>query len=313
MKLFTSFSILALVLSASVVSAQEAVFKVLAAKGEITSVESSNKNSLSAGKKLFKDQTIQVGGSGYVGLVHRTGKTMEIKAPGTYAVNELDKSFTANNAGSSVTKKYANYVFGEMTKEEEKNLKKNHQQFMAVTGAVSRSIVRTHGVKVNCPPTLATASIKTPLSWTKPQGTESFTIALFNMYDEVVWKTETSDTSMVLDFASLPGLKGSKMCVLKVLPKDKSLNTAGGYPIKFFNAEENTQFQNEYAAILETADGSAASKIVQAIFFETYGLNLNALQSYKEAIGMAPDVEDYRALFTDFLSRTGVEGTASVK
>ena len=87
------------------VSAQEMAFRVLASKG-MNSVDAQN---LRIGSKINANQSIKVGAESYLGLAHKSGKTLEIKEAGTYKVSDLEARF--DNASNGVTSKYIDFVF----------------------------------------------------------------------------------------------------------------------------------------------------------------------------------------------------------
>ena len=69
------------------------VFKVLGVSGTIKKQTPSGEVPLSPGSKLNADETIIVE-SGYCGLLHSTGKGVEVKKAGTYLVSDLAKGIS---------------------------------------------------------------------------------------------------------------------------------------------------------------------------------------------------------------------------
>ena len=70
-------------------------FKVLSHKGANTV----NNKPLSTGTKLFSSDQIMVSVGGYIGLLHKTGKTLELRQPGTYTVAEISQKAMNKDVG----------------------------------------------------------------------------------------------------------------------------------------------------------------------------------------------------------------------
>ena len=135
MKLFklTLAALLVLCIS-SMGIAQDYVFRVLAKKGENSmSTDGKTWTPIKTGTSLKAGQQIKVGEGAYLGLVHSTGKTFEIKTAGIRKVNELASK--VNVADASVASKYADFVMNKMAASDE-DINKNHRNYLSATGAV---------------------------------------------------------------------------------------------------------------------------------------------------------------------------------
>lgn len=308
--LFTIFSVTATAQEAK----QEILFKVLAAQGDVATTKSTELSRLAAGKSLYKDQVVQINGKGYLGLMHKSGKSVEIRQPGTYKVWDLDAVVT-KTASSSLAKKYAKYVFGELQRDDEKGLRKNHQQYMAVTGSVSRSANKSGVVKAYIPQnTTVGSTIPATISWApvaKSGGT--YLVTIQDMFDAIVWQKETADTSILMDFSSLSQLTNSRTGIIKIGTKNKGLKHAIGYPIKLMQQDDALKLKEEMVEFEKetptSAESTALNELIQGYFFESAGLNLNALESFRSAMVKAPEIEDYRIQYLDYLTRSGLVAT----
>lgn len=301
----------AALLAASVANAQEAVFKVLASNGQNVTVTGAKNANLAAGVKLYKNETITMPGKAYVGLMHRTGRTVELSAPGSYKVDELDSKIMAN-ARNTVGKRFSNYVFGEMTKQEEQDLKKNHQQYMPLTGAVMRATGKPAAIKPLIPATAALPNRPYTISWLAAKTKPVYVLTISNMYNEVVHTAQTSDTSVVVDFANVPQLANEKMCLVKVSAKDRPELVSNEHALKFLSTDQAAPVLKELGALdAEEGTETPLQALAQAIYFEQNDLNLDALSYYKKAMDMAPEVEDFRNQYLNFLVRTGLMTVAN--
>jgi len=96
--------------------AQDEIFKVLASSGsnKVQAQGATDWKPLFFGKKLLKGDKIIIADKGYLGLVFKNGKSIEIKKPGTYEVSKLAAEVAKQNA--SVNTKYTDFLAGEMGK-----------------------------------------------------------------------------------------------------------------------------------------------------------------------------------------------------
>src|SRR5687767_4882806 len=129
MKTRTFALIFALFTVSSYVFAQDYAFKVLANKGtnEIKSGESWQP--LKTGASLRSGDEVKLADNAYIGLVHASGKPMELKTAGNYKVSDLAAKV---GSGSSVLNKYTDFILSSNSAEAKKNRP-------SATGAVHRA------------------------------------------------------------------------------------------------------------------------------------------------------------------------------
>lgn len=288
----------------------EVIFKVLAAQGEVVTTKATEQARLAAGKSLLKDQVIQVSGKGYLGLIHKTGKSLELKEPGTYNVWELD-AVVNKTASTSLTKKYAKYVFGELQREDEKGMRRNHQQYMAVTGAVSRAVASATQVKAFVPAACTVSTtLPTALYWKPLEGTNTYKVTIQDLFDAVVWSQETADTSIVLDFSKIKGLESTRTGIVRVSSVQKGPKSAIGHPVKLLPEAESRLMKVELEEFKSQQDGieekSALNSLSLGYYYERCGLHLNALQCFKDAALLGGEVLDYQLQYQEYLVRAGI-------
>src|SRR5690348_6017056 len=89
----------ALLALTSAVFAQDYAFKVLANKGTNEVKTGDAWQPIKTGATLQSGDELKLSENAYIGLVHKTGKPMELKKPGSYKVADLAANF---NGGSSV-------------------------------------------------------------------------------------------------------------------------------------------------------------------------------------------------------------------
>ena len=194
-------------------NAQDEMFKVLASKGanKIQVDGTGAVTPLFTGRKLNKTDKITIGENGYLGLSHKSGKTIELKKAGTYDVAKLALEVKSQN--SSTAKKYADYLAGEMTKVGNEDLAKNRYKNMSVTGSVERG---TDQIKVWSPIKVDVLNNKVFLKWDAVPGIKTYVVDVTNMFGDKILSQETSDLSIFITLDS----KKDKKYVLKIFNKD---------------------------------------------------------------------------------------------
>ncbi len=300
MKKIVTFSIIACAFSISAF-AQEEIFKVLVSKGK-NMVDHSKP--VFAGSKIHKGQTITIVQGGYLGLIYKNGRSMELKTPGEYPAESLEKNAIASSG--SFTKKYADLVMNEMTKAPE-DLTVNRKKNSGVTGSVDRG--GKDAVVLLAPKTTDLLSNEVKIKWLKDSVSRGGYVVKFkDMFDEPLKTVETADTFVTVKVPEL-GLKQTKSFIItvdpKVLPKDYS--APEGKLIKVVEGKRAEDLQKEMKNVKEEAGGeSALSNIILAAFCEQHKLYLEAIGYYEQAIAMEPSVEEYKYAYDSFLVRNKI-------
>ena len=311
MKNYFKASALAVVtlLAANITNAQE-TFKVLASRGTNSFVANGATAKLVTGSKLNNGASITVGDNGYVGLVHKSGKSIELKKAGTFAINDLEKQVAATS--STASKKYADFVLNELSKGGNKDYHTN----MSVTGSVERGS-DDELLKAVCPNSSDILGQSFKLSWLPVTGAKSYVLTVSNMFEEEILKLETSETTALVDLSKL-NLNGQKAIIWSVAVKEKPELKSGNHALKFLEANKQVELKTNLTDIKTELGGeSALNKIILAGFYEKNNLYVDAIESYKEAIKLEPDVQEYKEAYNSFLSRVGlsncIEAQASTK
>ena len=289
--------------------AQDAVFRVLASKGLCATKSQDAKQTLSVGKKVFKQDVVEIGTGSYLGLMHKSGKTIELKEPGAYPVTALETKLTASS-GSTVSAKYANYVFGQMANTEGGDIKKNHQQYMAVTGAVMRALPASSAsaLKAFIPNNSPILSGQTyNLTWLKNKSTKEYLVTVTDMYNEPVYTATVADTSININFGAIAKLKNESMCLIEIADKSNPRLKTNEISLRIVSGEKSTNVGKEISEFSKDSDpNSALGQLIRANYFEEQELFLDALNAYKLASTREPDVETFRMAYQEALLRYGL-------
>lgn len=301
LSLFLIFSIFIL----ETATAQEEMFKVLASKGtnKVLVSGASEAKPLFIGKKLFKGDKIILSEGCYLGLAHKSGKTIELKKSGTFEIAKLATEVLSQNA--TLGKKYVDYVVKEMTAQDE-DMAKNRHKYMAVTGSVERGL---ESIKLIAP----SASIKhfvitqpTTIRWNKLSDVATYNVKISNLFDEHVHAFETSDTVITLDLASINKMN-DQVHILKISSKSNAEIKSTDLALNYIGGEKGSKIKKDIADLKkEMNEENALNKLVLASLFEENKMLLDAMEAYMQAIKLQPDVEDYKVLYGQFLMRTGI-------
>ena len=286
------FTILTVTISLAA-SAQSEVFKVLASRGKITLGDGS---AIFAGKKLNPNDVIKVSDNSYLGLIHNTGKTLEIKEAGTYKVAELSSKVLAKN--SSITKKYSDYVVGELTKADSKE---SYQKNMKVTGSVERGL---YDIKLCLPKTSSIIETQQLVVWNKNPRAKSYTVQILDMFDEVKLSKEVTDTTFTLDINSIKVPNDKTLIILVTANGDM---TSDKFLLKTMVEAKNPDiFADKNALAKEYSQESALGHLMKASFYAQNNLFLEAKKSYEAAIKLEPGVEEYKNAYKNFLAKNNL-------
>jgi hypothetical protein len=279
--------------------AQTPSFKVLATKGSIKITNGTTKatTDLYTGGKIFAADKIVVSEGAYLGLAQATtGKTIEIKAAGTYDVAKLNSMVASQNA--SVSSKYVNFVAGEMNSTDA-SMTDNKYAYMKVTGSVERgdANIFLYGTKISW-----VLNEKITLRWTSLEGVNSYVVTVTDLEGEKLLEKEVSGSSIELDLPSMGFEEKQNFVVTIVDPKNRTDNRSNPYNLRLLAPDKEARVSKEVADMRKEMDpNSALSQLVMATYFGDNELVVNAIQSYEEAIRLEPEVEEFKKTYAEYL------------
>lgn len=301
-------SLLIVIFATSILSfAQDEIFKVLITKGSNKAIvaSSTTPQDLIVGKKLYATDKIVVGTGGYLGLSHKSGKTIELKTAGTYEVAKLVEQVNTQNA--SVSSKYVTYVAGQMTANNE-DLAANRYKHMAVTGSVERDINKIKPIA----PKQATVLdeliiIKWNLIKIDNEPAKMYVLTFTNVFGEELLVKETSDTQLVVDLAKL-SLKTEKNILYSIKVKAAPAICSNSYNLQYISDDKKAiELHDQFTALkTELSAPTALNKLLLASFCADNKLTLNAMEYYEEAIALEPEVDEYKIIYGKYLSDSGL-------
>lgn len=272
--------------------AQDYTFKVMVNKGNSEVKAGSKWQPVKTGMALNSGDELKVPVNAYLGLVHVSGKPLEIKEDGPYKIADLAAKVSG---GTSVLNKYTDFILSS-------NTEKGNR--LAATGAVHRG---PGLIKVFLPPS-ENATVyeeKLIIAWDTEKVKGPYRVEFKSMFEDMLAKIETSEGFVKIDlnddkfriednihvtvYSTSDATKASDRFVLKRLSKgDKERIKVALNQIDGVTSEEN-----------------ALGLYYLAGFYESNLLLIDAVNCYQKAMALEPDV--YKDYFEEFLLRNGLK------
>ncbi len=292
-------------------NAQQAKFKVLAVKGEVkySNLEKGPWETLSLKSQLSDESIIKIESEQYVGLVHQSGKTLELKTKGKYKVAELSKDVQSKPV--NITKRLTAYLIEEVNQYDDMMKTQNYRKNMDVTGAVERSIeirndygseettmnlmIESNPITLISPRKSNVLNGNVTFSWEPAQSIKQYKFCLDDRFDREILSITTENTSVTINLNEL-NLEKDVYYFWTVYDKNNPLAKSFDCAFLIFDDIEQTKIHNDIASIkteLEWSD-SPLNHLVLAAYYNEHSLYFNALEHYGLAVAKAPDVEDLK-------------------
>jgi len=292
----TRFTLL-LTLFTSCAFAQEYAFKVLANKGTNEIKSGTVWLPLKTGASLSSGDELKLGENAYLGLVHKSGKPLEVKKSGSYKVAILESEIKGS---SGVLTKYTDFILSSNSTETKKNR-------LSATGAVDRG--ENYAIKVILPENQYSGiySNIAIVNWEGSETTGPYIVTLKNMFDDELAKVETPETTFRIDLADAKFAKENAILV-DVKSKADPKKASKPHMIKRLPAGEQTTIKASLTEITgDLAEETALNKFILAGFYEEHNLLIDAITAFEDAVRMQPEVTAYQEAYDDFLLRHGMK------
>lgn len=275
--------------------AQEHVFNVIALSGD---AKLSNGTALKSGDQILSDQTIVVEKNGYVALMHKTGKTVEVKTSGNFLATDLAKKI--NQGADNYASQYSDFVVKQMSGDAASNSYSN-------TGSVTRDIMKN--IEVLLPKKVSLLK-NTPFhfSWVSPKKGDTYTVKIVDLFDQVLYEKSVTTNELNLDISKIDKLKGGKMSYLLQVCSNQKKNLVSK-KIKLFikTSSEEQKISNEYTNLAsELGASNAINSLIIASFYESKGLTAYAANNLEQATHQAPKVAHYQKIYVNYLYKKDV-------
>ncbi|MDH5365421.1 MAG: hypothetical protein OEW67_00420 [Cyclobacteriaceae bacterium] len=296
MKSLISILTISLLLVGATVYGQSYTFKVLANKG-VNEVKSGTEwKPLKTGTSLKDGDELKLSENAYLGLVHNSGKTLELKESGNHKISDLSSKISSG--GSNVASKYADFVLSKMSAEKKTNR-------LSATGAVHRAVVNS-SINIYIPNSVDVYNDKALIEWGGMEGENTFVLKVVNMFGDELFTMESSDNRYLLDLTS-EKLANEAALLVTVSVKGNEEMKSEEVAIKRLPEDKAEIVKANLGALMSEVDiQNALNNYILAGFYEENRLLLDALFYYEEAIKIAPDVDSYQEAYEEFLFRNGL-------
>jgi hypothetical protein len=291
----------ALVTITIVVNAQDYAFKVLANKGSNELKSGETWQPLKTGATIKSGDEVKLGENAYVGLVHRSGKPLEVKQTGVYPVSVLESKVDAGT--TSVLNKYTDFILSSNSAEAQKNR-------LNATGAVHRTITTTGApIRLALPDNQHAGILNNTavVNWDGSKVAGPYVITVKNMFEDVLIKEETPETSYKLDLSAQKYATESAIFI-EVSSKADPKQVSKQHLIKKLSpAEQQTLSASLKELVGEVKEETPLNKLILAGFYEQNNLLIDAIFAYEQAIELAPDVPTFQESYDEFLLRNNLK------
>ncbi len=272
------------------VSAQDYAFIVLINKGQNAIKVGNDWLPIKVGASLKSADELKISQNGYLGLVHVTGKPLEVKDAGQHKVADLSAKV---KEGSSVLNKYTDFILSS---------KDNNANSMVATGAVYRG---TGAIKVFLPASKEAIIFNDDIAitWAKEPDTKTYVVRFNSMFGDELEKLEVSDTTLSVN------LNGAKFrnednILVQITSKTDPGKTSDPTMLKKLSNADKKRINTVLSEIADyTREKTALNQLVLASFYENHGLLIDAATAYRQAIRMAPTVAQYESEYAEFIAR----------
>ncbi|MGC3947491.1 MAG: hypothetical protein QM762_23745 [Chryseolinea sp.] len=290
---YTSTLIFALI--ATVAWGQDYSFKVLASKGNNEIKTNGAWVPLKTGASLRTGDELKLASNGYIGLVHKKGKPLEVKTPGSYQVAQLESQV---NNGSGIVAKYTDFILSNTSPE----VKKNN---LSATGAVDRG--EYHAIRIALPEHAGIYHNVAPVGWTGDDIKAPYIVTVLNMFDEELAIYETEQTNIQLDMNDAKFARENAV-IVEVKSKNNPNQKSKRHMIKKLAAADHVGIEKSLTEISgDVREETALNSYILAGFYEQNKLYIDAIGAYEDAIRLAPDVTAYQESYAEFLKRNNLQ------
>ncbi len=285
----------AVMLPALAFSQGDEIFKVIACKGKITLKRT--QKLVTVGSGLTSTDLLSMEGPVYLGLVHKSGKAVELRSEGSVMVKDLLKNVSEKSNGMD---KLVGFVVNSVKGAEEgKNIK---------SASVEMSL-NVNKLRLISPRTTKTIDDEMTFTWHgsvdgKPAN---YLFTITDASQTVRFKKELTETQLAVNLKAL-NLEKDR-CYYWSVTQTNAQVPAESYCFYVMNEAETASLSGQLQALRQEqgTQAGALDKLMLGAFYEQNGLTYRAMTAYKDAATIGGDVEIFNDSYREFLRRTGVD------
>ncbi|MBS1951003.1 MAG: hypothetical protein OJF59_000505 [Cytophagales bacterium] len=293
MKKVKNLTVIGLLLFPWFAQSQDYTFRVLANKGT-NEVKSGNSwIPIKTGAQLKKGDELKISENASVGLVHVTGKPLEVKQAGNYKVDDL--SAKVGSGSTSVLNKYTDFILSSNSPEAKKNR-------LIATGGVHRGV---EDIKVFLPESQFGQVFEPTVfvNWGASKASPPYVVSVKNMFGDVLSETETPEKLLQLDLNDPKYAKETPVLV-EVRSKAEGKTTSTSHAITRLSGDRYNEVKKQLDAdMADLNEETAFNEYLKASIFEQKKLYIDAITCYEKAMKLDPQNPTYKEGYDEFLLR----------
>jgi len=274
---------------------QDTYLRVLSIQGDVlikNNEQSLSWDKLKIGQSILSTSIIKVGKNSYLGYVHSSGRSGELKKDGIYDVNSIITKF--NETSKEFYKKYFDFILENLYEG------RNSQKRVSLQGAVERR----SRIKIDvCMPNFTRIRNKQlQIFWSPIDIGKTYVITLYNKSLSEIKKMEIVDTVAFLEFDSIKFVRDEVYFYNIHLKEEKNIKSSLN---SFVIISDKLSESIEKSLIALTneigGDDSSINQFLIGSFFEENLLLLDAKECYSSAKLLSPNVETYKENLIRFI------------
>ncbi len=286
--------ILVCVASIATYGQKDYTFKVLVNKGKNEVKAADGWQLVKVGASLKGSDELKLSENSYMGLVHISGKPMELKQAGKYKVDELASKVSG---GTSVLNKYTDFILSSNT---------TKQNSMTATGAVHRGldVIELYLPEAENPVVYNNEII---INWDATKIPGPYFVNFNSMFGDELEKIEVKESSVKVNLSS-KNFENEDNILITVTSKSDPNKVSKQYTLKKLSKADKERIKNSLNEISSSlTEKTAMDQYILAGFYEENKLIIDAITAYQEAIRLAPDVPSFQEDYSTFLIRHGLK------
>jgi len=269
-------------------------FKVLVNKGKNEVKTAEGWQPVKVGASLKDADELKLVENAYLGLVHSTGKPLEVKQAGKYKIETLAKEVSG---GTSVLNKYTDFILSS-------NEKKGNT--LTATGAVHRGadVIELYLPEAENP---VVYNSEIMINWDATKIPGPYIVTFNSMFGDELEKIESKENQVKVNLSS-KNFENEDNILVVVSSKSDPNKVSKEYTLKKLSKADKERIKNSLNEISSSlAEKTAMDQYILAGFYEENKLVIDAITAYLEAIRLAPDVPSFQEDYHTFLIRHGLK------
>ncbi len=300
--------------------AAEPDFKVLALNGELQISKSGGSwEPIKSNTVLHEKDKVKLGNKAYLGLVHSSGRTVELNKEGVFTCRELKK--IANKKGSELTKRLAKYVIDEIGDADDLMATDDYHEYMDVTGSVERglSLNEIENMKKEAdkekgfilesgryivmisPKKTSLIDPEASIQWYGIKGIDEYQITFYDRFERKILSDTIQDTVYNPDMSG-DGFEPNKYYFYTVAAVNHPSIRSEECAFTILNEEEREMIRQELRKLEEELgeERTPLENLMIAAFYEDHKLFNKAEKYYRKVAMENPEVDKFQDIYKAF-------------